>query len=66
MEIEQEKNQTVCILDGFFKSILKGERVALNFLQLLSGTATSTAYLKSLIRRILQQSYLIHEKQSPV
>ncbi|MDC1109499.1 carboxylating nicotinate-nucleotide diphosphorylase [Methylophilaceae bacterium] len=44
------KNQTVCILDGFFKSILKGERVALNFLQLLSGTATSTAYLKSLIK----------------
>ncbi|MBT5166813.1 MAG: carboxylating nicotinate-nucleotide diphosphorylase, partial [Nitrosomonadales bacterium] len=38
------------ILDGFFKSILKGERVALNFLQLLSGTATSTAYLKSLIK----------------
>lgn len=45
-----KKNQTVCILDGFFKSILKGERVALNFLQLLSGTATSTAYLKSLIK----------------
>ena len=44
------KNQTVCILDWFFKSILKGERVALNFLQLLSGTATSTAYLKSLIK----------------
>jgi len=44
------KNQTVCILDGFFKSILKGERVALNFLQLLSGTATSTAYFKSLIK----------------
>ena len=44
------KNQTVCILDGVFKSILKGERVALNFLQLLSGTATSTAYLKSLIK----------------
>ena len=44
------KNQTICILDGFFKSILKGERVALNFLQLLSGTATSTAYLKSLIK----------------
>ena len=45
-----EKNQTVCVLSGLFKSILKGERVALNFLQLLSGTATSTAYLKGLIK----------------
>ena len=45
-----EKNQTVCVLRGLFKSILKGERVALNFLQLLSGTATSTAYLKGLIK----------------
>ena len=45
-----EKNQTVCVLKGVFKSILKGERVALNFLQLLSGTATSTAYFNSLIK----------------
>ena len=45
-----KKNQTVCVLRGSFKSILKGERVALNFLQLLSGTATSTAYLKGLIK----------------
>lgn len=45
-----EKNQTVCVLKGLFKSILKGERVALNFLQLLSGTATSTAHLNDLIK----------------
>ncbi|MBT5150676.1 MAG: carboxylating nicotinate-nucleotide diphosphorylase [Nitrosomonadales bacterium] len=45
-----KRNQTICILEGFFKSILKGERVALNFLQSLSGTATSTAHFRNLIK----------------
>ncbi len=34
--------QTVCILRGAARSLLSGERVALNFLQLLSGIATTT------------------------
>ena len=34
--------QTVCTLSGSTRSLLSGERTALNFLQLLSGTATIT------------------------
>jgi nicotinate-nucleotide pyrophosphorylase (carboxylating) len=40
---ESIKNgQTICELAGNVRAILTGERTALNFLQLLSGTATST------------------------
>jgi len=35
-------NQTVCTLQGSARVMLSGERTALNFLQLLSGTATIT------------------------
>jgi len=35
-----EANNIVCYVSGFARSILTGERSALNFLQLLSGTAT--------------------------
>lgn len=34
--------QALCSLKGFSRSLLTGERTALNFLQLLSGTATTT------------------------
>ena len=44
------ENQLICVVEGFIASILMGERVALNFLQLLSGTATSTAHFKNLVR----------------
>ena len=37
-----EPGQTVCTLAGPTRSLLSGERTALNFLQLLSGTATTT------------------------
>lgn len=37
-----KNNQTVCELAGNARAILTGERTALNFLQLLSGTATVT------------------------
>ncbi len=37
-----EKDSTVCTLQGAAQAILTGERTALNFLQLLSGTATLT------------------------
>lgn len=41
--------QTVCALQGPIRSLLTGERTALNFLQLLSGTATVTRqYVASL------------------
>jgi len=36
-------NATLCELEGPARAILTGERTALNFLQLLSGTATTTA-----------------------
>lgn len=35
-------NQKLCSLKGSARSLLTGERTALNFLQLLSGTATTT------------------------
>ena len=37
------KNQTVCKVIGNTRKILSGERTAVNFLQTLSGTATTTA-----------------------
>ncbi len=37
-----EPNQTICTLRGHARTLLTGERTALNFLQTLSGTATST------------------------
>ena len=37
-----KKNQKICKLHGNFNSLLTGERIALNFLQTLSGTATIT------------------------
>jgi nicotinate-nucleotide pyrophosphorylase (carboxylating) len=36
-------NSTLCRLEGPARALLTGERTALNFLQLLSGTATTTA-----------------------
>jgi len=35
-------NQLICRLEGKARTLLSGERTALNFLQLLSGTATTT------------------------
>ena len=37
-----QSGQTICQLRGPARSVLSGERMALNFLQLLSGTATQT------------------------
>ncbi|EJI84746.1 nicotinate-nucleotide pyrophosphorylase [Alishewanella aestuarii B11] len=37
-------NSLICTLQGPARALLTGERTALNFLQLLSGTATTTAY----------------------
>lgn len=39
---EMAANQTVCRLQGLARALLSAERVALNFLQLLSATATVT------------------------
>ena len=38
-----EKGQNLCIIEGSAQSLLTAERVALNFLQRLSGIATKTA-----------------------
>jgi nicotinate-nucleotide pyrophosphorylase (carboxylating) len=40
----------ICVLNGPIQGILSGERIALNFLQRLSGIATKTARLNMLIR----------------
>lgn len=45
-----QAEQIVCELAGPARSILSGERTALNFLQLLSGTATVTRHYAGLIK----------------
>ena len=44
-----EANQLLLTIEGCARSILTGERVALNFLQTLSATATQTRYYNQLI-----------------
>ena len=44
-----EENQLLLTIEGCARSILTGERVALNFLQTLSATATQTRYYNQLI-----------------
>ena len=43
--------QTVCSLRGSTRTLLSGERTALNFLQLLSGTATTTREYAAIIEQ---------------
>jgi nicotinate-nucleotide pyrophosphorylase (carboxylating) len=43
-------NQTLCEINGSARSILTGERTAINFLQTLSATATSVASFVGLIK----------------
>jgi nicotinate-nucleotide pyrophosphorylase (carboxylating) len=43
-------NQTLCEINGSARSILTGERTAINFLQTLSATATSVANFVNLIK----------------
>lgn len=43
-------NQTLCHLSGPARTVLSGERMALNFLQLLSGVATQTRHYVDAVR----------------
>lgn len=43
-------DQWLCNLNGPTRALLSGERTALNYLQLLSGTATTTAHYTDLIK----------------
>lgn len=43
-------NQTICRLQGSARAVLSGERIALNFLQLLSGTATQSRHYVDAVR----------------
>lgn len=45
-----ETDQVLCILTGRSRSLLTGERAALNFLQTLSGTATVSRAYASLVK----------------
>lgn len=45
-----ERGDTVALVEGEARDILQGERVALNFLQRMSGIATKTRYLSQLIK----------------
>ena len=44
-----EPGQTLCRLTGNVRSLLSGERSALNFLQMLSGTATRSRHYADLV-----------------
>lgn len=46
---EISANQTLCELSGNARALLTGERIALNFLQTLSGTATLTRHYVKLL-----------------
>ena len=48
---EVKKGQSVLKIQGSYRSLLKGERVALNFLQRLSGIATTTQKYVSQCKR---------------
>jgi nicotinate-nucleotide pyrophosphorylase (carboxylating) len=45
-----QPNQSICTLEGNVRTMLTGERTALNFLQLLSGTATVTREYVALLQ----------------
>lgn len=47
-----KKNQKICKIHGNFNSLLTGERIALNFLQTLSATATITRTFVNKIKTI--------------
>jgi nicotinate-nucleotide pyrophosphorylase (carboxylating) len=47
---QAQPGQTLCSMEGSAQSILTGERVALNFLQRLSGIATRTARFVELVQ----------------
>ena len=59
-----KKNQQICKVYGKFNLLLAGERVALNFLQTLSGTATITKTFVSKIKST-QSSVLDTRKTIP-
>lgn len=48
---EVHANQRLCYITGPVRSILTGERIALNFLQTLSATATTTAHYAAMIKQ---------------
>ncbi len=48
---EISTDQTLCKLSGNSRNILTGERTALNFLQLLSGTATLSRHYANLVAK---------------
>jgi nicotinate-nucleotide pyrophosphorylase (carboxylating) len=56
-------NDVLFTLAGNARSILTGERAALNFLQMLSGTASYSASLASIVREPTL-SYWIRERLS--
>ena len=52
-----KKGQIICEIKGKYTDILAGERVALNFLQTLSATATETNTMVSLIKKYNTQLF---------
>jgi len=59
---EVSPDQILCNLQGNSHNLLSGERTALNFLQLLSGTATITRYFVELI--VSQKTKLLDTRKT--
>ena len=60
---EFKKNQIICTLHGKYNKLLEGERIALNFLQTLSATATSTNIL---VKKIAQTSSVLLDTRKTI
>ena len=52
---EVKPGEIICNIEGKSRAIITAERTALNFLQILSGTATKTNYLVNLISKTKAQ-----------
>ena len=62
-ELVQE-NQTICTIDGNARSILTAERTALNFLQLLSGTATTAKKFADKIHQLNTHTIILDTRKT--
>ncbi len=59
-----DKNSLICTLQGNARHLLTGERSALNFLQTLSGTATTTARYVAELKKVNSPTQLLDTRKT--
>jgi len=57
-------NHCLCTLQGNARALLSGERSALNFLQTLSGTATTTAHYVQTLKKVNSHTQLLDTRKT--